>query len=197
MSISASDRLTGTVDEIVPVLLADRFTRGQALSGVDLLRRFADYFIFHQQPDDLSEKKTDLNEGLKIFAQNTGIPPKDQKLISVLAQQQGGLFDKSTSMVLIKKLQQAILELPVINLQTPVLLTTDHLGRIGKWIRAHVDDRAVIGIRLDPSTVGGCRIIWKGRQAEYTLHRYMRRKPSTLLAIFDSLQAGNSSQSAT
>jgi len=196
MSISASDRLTGTVNEIIPVLLADRFTRGQALSGVDLLRRFADYFIFHQQPDQLTVS-SNVNEALIGFTQNTGIPSGDQKVISMLARHQAGLFDKATSMVIIKKLQQAVLELPVINLETPVLLTRDHLARIGKWIRTHVDERAVIGIRLDPSTIGGCRIIWKGKQIEYTLRRYIRRKPSILLNIFDSLQAGNSNQSAT
>ena len=52
-----------------------------------------------------------------------------------------------------------------------ITLPKEETRRLEQWFRRNVDPQILLDIRKDPNIIGGCRIIWRGFEGDFSLRR--------------------------
>lgn len=50
-------------------------------------------------------------------------------------------------------------------------LPKEEVRRLGRWFRQNVDPQAVLELRYEAGLIGGCRIIFRGVEGDFSLRR--------------------------
>ena len=87
-----------------------------------------------------------------------------------------GEFEKEDKLEEFEQIEKQIKQIPVLNLTVAVDLNQDDLVKIR--------EKACLGrfldIRLDPTLIGGCVLIWKGQVFDYSVRKAITDKKKEL-----------------
>ncbi len=62
-----------------------------------------------------------------------------------------------------------------------ITLPKEEVQRLEQWFRQNVDPQAVLDIRCDQKIIGGCQIIWRGFEGDFSLRKKLRPSFATPL----------------
>lgn len=62
-------------------------------------------------------------------------------------------------------------KLSVVIIILAVSLSKEEIRRLGRWFRQNVDPQILLEIRRDKKIVGGCRLIWRGFEGDFSLQK--------------------------
>ncbi len=65
-------------------------------------------------------------------------------------------------------------KLPVATITLAIPLTPKEVQSLGQWFRRHLHPQTLLKVTKDPQIIGGCRIIWKGFEGDFSLRKKFR-----------------------
>ncbi len=71
----------------------------------------------------------------------------------------------------LKEIESAVEGLPVVIITLANTLTKEDIRQLGQWFRRNVNPQVLLDIHQDPKIVGGCQIIWRGFEGDFSLRR--------------------------
>jgi hypothetical protein len=71
----------------------------------------------------------------------------------------------------VESISKKIESLPVIIITLATALPKEEIKRLGRWFRRNVHPQVLLDIHQDDKIIGGCRIIWRGREGDFSLRK--------------------------
>ncbi len=168
--------------------MATTFTTNDARDRLALMRRFLEDAFF-------ASGATPTLERLEEFfdAEGTGVETRSA-LRAWLSAWAGALSRESLYSVL-RALESDVSALPVFGIRAPVRLSEEEVARLGAWVREYVDSRALIDSHADPAAIGGCRLLWQGRERDFSLGYFVEKHRDEIVedigAVFLKVEKSN------
>lgn len=75
----------------------------------------------------------------------------------------------------LEEIKRDIEKLPLVTITLAVAPPKKEINRLGQWFRRNVHPRAILDIHQNPQIIGGCRIIWRGREGDFSLRRKLQK----------------------
>jgi F0F1-type ATP synthase delta subunit len=72
--------------------------------------------------------------------------------------------------------EAAVEKLPRAIITLAIALPKTEINRLGQWFRRNVNSEILLEIRQDPQIIGGCQIIWQGREGDFSLRRKFEKQ---------------------
>lgn len=63
------------------------------------------------------------------------------------------------------------MEKPVVIITLATTLPKEEIRRLGQWFRRNVDPQILLDIRQNPDIIGGCQLIWRGFEGDFSLRK--------------------------
>lgn len=64
---------------------------------------------------------------------------------------------------------------PLAIITLAIALPKGEVKRLGRWFHQNVDPQALLEVHQDKEMVGGCRIIWRGAEGDFSLRRKFQK----------------------
>lgn len=81
-----------------------------------------------------------------------------------------------------KDLSERIKQLKILVLYLALEQPEDEIENIGKYVRQNFNQNIILDIKLDPSLLGGCAIVWNGIYRDYSIRKKIEEEKVTILA---------------
>lgn len=175
----SSNTTMGTPETYPSAILKNTYTLYALYKRLDLLQRFFEHYFFEgeatagRRAQLLQEYYRDADADLRFH-------------IGAIAAWDGEVLDSFTAQNLYDRLQvlkQSAKELPVVTLYVPTHLTSEQLGPIGIWCRAYVHTSIMLDMRVDPSSVGGCTLVYNNVFHDFSLSYFVSKQRSELVKL--------------
>ena len=144
--------------DIVPTLLATTYTKQDFQRRLTLLRGYLETIHF-------TKKKIEIREYLK----DQGASDADTKALESWKITPTGKFTRTGMYDNLKELRETVATLPTVILFLPIVPTPEISETLGLWVRTHVSKEAMVEFRMEPEAVGGVKVSWNGKLADYSL----------------------------
>lgn len=154
---------------ITDLFLKDSFTRTEALRRLRLFRQFLTDKIFASKP------KSEL------------ISQEDGPWLESLASDALRLINKDNLNQYLDALEQTIVDIKPLVIFLPFELPLGELHALGSKIRSMLGPKFLIDIKLDPSLIAGCALVWGGVYKDFSIKAKIEGQRSEILDIFKTL----------
>lgn len=75
----------------------------------------------------------------------------------------------------IKAAQREAERLPVVFITLAIHLTKEEETHLGQWFRREVAPNLLLDIKSEPEILGGCKLIWQGREEDLSLRTKLEK----------------------
>lgn len=159
-------------------ILANTYTKASLLRRIALFRSFL-------------ERKHYSKSGfkrLKTFFEEKAVSDDDAQALQAWS----GVFTKrlarSTFYKKLETIRKEILALPSVTVYLPFKAEESELTKIGQWFRRHIRKQMMMDVKVDPSLVGGCALVWNGYYRDYSLHRQFKDKKEEINQLISDFE---------
>jgi len=65
---------------------------------------------------------------------------------------------------------------PTLIITLAISLPKERVRKLTDWLRQNVNPRISLEIRKDPQIIGGCRLVFRGREADFSLRKELQKE---------------------
>ena len=160
--------------DFMSVVLATTYTTSDVRERLALLRRFLEDTFF-------AGAATPTVERLEEFLDTANAGAETRSVLARWLGAWAGALARETLYERLRSIERDVSALPVLGIIMPVRLREDEMARLGAWAREHVDPRVLVDSLADPAAVGGCRLIWNGRERDFSLSYFVEKHREELV----------------
>lgn len=161
-------------EQLLRAIITCTFTLQDAYHRVGLLRRFFEATFFADGGSHMT---------LPAYLEKEGVEPMAVRILGDWGSTNRESIQPDKVHTQFETVRKRLDAFPVMILAVPVAVTNSDIREMGTWLRANVDPSVFIDLTIDPAAVGGCRIVWRGKHADYTFRRYAVRDRAKIKAM--------------
>lgn len=143
--------------DITPKILEDTFSLSQLKRRVNLLKQVTSKKVFGGD-----------NPNLEEYAQR-----EDFAWLNSLTDDFYGAFNKENFTTTFLELEKYISWIKPLVVHLPFDLPTDEIKKLGTYLRKNFASVMVMDIKIDPSLIGGCALVWNGIYKDYSIRKVL------------------------
>lgn len=143
--------------DITPQILEDTFTLSQLTRRVNLLKEVTSKKVFGGESTNLEEY----------------IQREDLAWLKVLPPNFFSAFNKENFTTTFLELEKYISWIKPLVVHLPFDLPTDEIKKLGTYLRKNFASVMVMDIKIDPSLIGGCALVWNGVYKDYSIRKVL------------------------
>lgn len=149
------------MNDILPIILNETYTQTQLKRRLRLLKAYIDSRLF--------------SSGQKLVEQ-------DSYWISSLGESFYQNFTKENFHNLFEKIEKQIDALNLLIVYLPIELPDKEIPMLGKKVRLMFNQVSLIEIKLDPTLIAGCALIFGGLYKDYSIRSKIQEKRMEILS---------------
>jgi hypothetical protein len=161
--------------QLLDTILISTYAKADVLKRLRIVREYLEQRFFTP-----GGKKDLLG-----FLSDQNIPADEQAVITGWGDEFFKSFTKENAYDSLERMMNRVKDLPSVNMYVPVDLDSGQTVKIGLWVRANVDKKALVEFHVDSSAFGGCAFAWNGAYYDYTLTHYMHKKTDAIRKVLD------------
>lgn len=155
-------------DKLVSKILENTFTQQELNRRLGILKEYLNKKIF------TSKKNGQLLE----------LEAEDQAWIDTLGDDFLNKFNKDNLVKLLDGLANKTKQLKSLGIIIPVEFPQDQVKLLGEKVRSSFGQNFLIDIKLDPSLIAGCALVWNGVMKDYSIRAKIDESKQTILETF-------------
>lgn len=149
-------------------------------------------------PHDLSHKVGVLKNYLisKLFSRENQITlsASDIKYINSLGKEFLNQFNKDNIYPIFDQIEAEVKKLSSLVIYLPLEIPDQEIINLGTKLRSDFGEKFIFEIRLDPTLIAGCALVWKGMYKDYSLKAKIAENRAQILASFKQTESSFKSQ---
>lgn len=145
----------------------------------DLLQRFLEHIFFSSEAND-----GDRVRRFRAFYSDANDELRHD--IEAIAQWGDEVFNSFTIKNVyerIEALKNIVKDFPSLTLYVPVPLTSVQLEPIGVWCRGHILSGLMLDIKIDPTVVGGCALVYNNTYHDISFSYFVEKERQALVKL--------------
>lgn len=158
------------LDALIPIT----YRQSDLAYRLGLLREFLEFVFFTQQTAQVG------SEAVSGFS---SVGPHDANDLAFLRSLPPELYASFTSSTFYDALDRALSDakaLSTVRLTVAVLLPSEEVEVMGKWMREVVGDRTLFELSINPEIGAGCQLLWQNALHDYSLEQRLREHEQEL-----------------
>lgn len=163
-------------------ILSNTYSVNDAYHRIDMLQRALEHAFFEG-----GEQRQD--RAAMVRAHYEGSDPESRMHAAAIAAWGEGVLDTVASDTLyarIQSLKEAVKASSKLTLYAPVHLTSEHIKWIGEWCRAELQRDMLLDLKVDPSAVGGCTLVYQNTFHDLSFTYFARKQREKLVQLVAS-----------
>ncbi|MDP3735735.1 MAG: hypothetical protein Q8R39_04935 [bacterium] len=180
--------MSETPRDFTAIIISTTYTVSDVHERIALMRRFLEEAFF-------AGGATPTRERLEEFLDVADAEAETRSALRSWLDAWAGALSRESLYSTLRAVESDVSALPVLGIITPVRLPDEETVRLGAWVREYVDARALIDFHTDPAAVGGCRLIWGGREREFSFGYFVEKHRDEIVeeigAVFAKAQKAN------
>lgn len=165
---------------MISILISNTYTKTGFLRRMSLLRSLLDKKNY-SSPDKRMKK-------VEEFLKEKDAKEDDIEAVRSWVHGLGNKLDGRGFHATLNSLTEAMRSLPTVSLFVPILMPESELEKIGKWFRKYVTETMMLDVRVDPSYIGGCGIVYRGYFKDMSLRRLFLEKREEITQLIDGYE---------
>lgn len=159
-------------NKILDEILADTFVQSQALHRISALKSLVLVQLFAGKGQEKAVAP-EIDPQLAPGQQTPWIVSLNPKIYQH--------FNKDNVYQMFEELEQTIKKIEPLTLYLPFELPENELAKIGAQLRHDFGQNFLMEVKIDPSLLAGCALIWKGVYKDYSLKRKIEENRQKIL----------------
>lgn len=167
------------MNKTLSTMLSNTYTKMGLLRRLRLLRTYLEQSFFAKN-----------SQSVKAFLKEKGESDSDIEAMDAWGAAFYKGFTQKGFYKAIDGLRKDVDSLPAVSLFVPFDAPEEEVEKLGKWCRDHVDKKAILDVRQEPSLGLGCAIAWNGMYRDFSLHHYLSKNKGAVMEVINSFDKG-------
>lgn len=153
--------------DILNFILSSTFTTHKLQRRMNLLKNYINAKVYNSAPLDFKKMSIDAEdiEWIQSF---------DEKLLGQIT-----TFNFGT---VFQNLDAEIKKITPLILYIPVELPSYEIIRLGNYLRQSYGPKFLVDIKIDPTLIAGCALVWNGKYYDYSLRQKISQNKDIIVS---------------
>lgn len=153
------------MDEILSIVLQETYTFTDALRRAKVLRQFLMHKLFGGIDDKNAYRQDDI------------------QWLDGLGGQFYSQFTKDNFYGVLKQLEDSLHKFQPLVIYVPFEMPEHEIARLGNYLRQAYGKNFLIEVKIDPSLIAGCALVWGGLYQDYSIRKRISSNKEAIISL--------------